>query len=30
LITKFQIDAMLECPKALIDCHFDTSPDEIT
>ncbi|WP_426034891.1 hypothetical protein [Cypionkella sp. TWP1-2-1b2] len=29
MITKLQIDAMLERLKALSDDHFETSPDEI-
>ena len=29
MITKIQIDAMLERLKALSDDHFETSPDEI-
>ena len=29
MTTKLQIDAMLERLKALIDDHFETSPDEI-
>ena len=29
MTTKFQIDAMLDCLKALSDDHFETHPDEI-
>jgi hypothetical protein len=29
MTAKFQIDAMLECLKALSDDHFETHPDEI-